>query len=158
MGGISGRGLRPSPLALLFVVAVTSVPAGPQSVNRGTLSLRVEPECSISNFTSTSPDHDDGTLRGVTTFRYKLRTSGAGAAAIQLKLDQVRGLFKYTVNLPGSAAFSGNNVIPESGTLTVASFGPDAHTSKEGYTGTLSWELPYDVTASPSMALSISCH
>ena len=160
MGEIYRPRLRPWLLGLLLVLAVTSVPVRTQSASQGTLLLRVQPECVLLNSNTTlAGQQEAGTLSGVSTFQYKLRTSGAGGAAIQMKLDQPGAVVNYVVSLPGSAATSGSAAIPASGILTVANFGPNSHSSRAGDTGMLTWSLPASGSAAaPPMVFSISCH
>lgn len=143
---------------LSLLVALTSVPVRPQQSGHSTFRLRIEPNCSIPNSTTELSDHqDDGVLRGVSTFRYKLRTSGSGGASIQLKLAQPGAQFSYVVRLRGVAAYSGSQVIPESGSVTVAQFGPNSHSSKKGDTGTITWSLQGATGAPPPMVFTIAC-
>jgi len=158
MGDSHRTTTRPWLLALLVVLALTSVPVRTQSASQTTLLLRIGPECSIVNSTNISIGQDDAVLQGVTQFRYKLRTSGLGGAAIQLRLNRPGAKFTYSVHLPAGAPSSGSQTIPESGILTVANFGPDAHSSKDGDLGTLSWSLPNEPGEGvPPLVFSITC-
>ena len=145
-------------LALAIALAVITLPGRTQPA-QSSLLLRIGPECVIVNAATTLTDHpDDGMLSGVTTFIYKLRSSGAGGAAIQLALDRPGVPFNYVVRLAANAAASGSQVIPASGLITVAQFGGDSHSSKAGDTGSISWSVPADSSVpAPRVSVSISC-
>src|SRR6516162_10524037 len=82
-------------LALAIALAVITLPGRTQPA-QSNLMLRIGPECVIVNAATTLTDHpDDGMLSGVTTFTYKLRSSRAGGAAIQLALDRPGVPFNY---------------------------------------------------------------
>jgi len=145
---------------LLLFLSLTAMPVRTQQSGQSTLQLRVPPECSITGSTSTlSGPADGGALMGATTFSYKLRTSSEGGASIQLKLAQPGAQFSYVVRLPGAAESSGSQTIPKSSTITVAQFGPNAHSAKQGDTGTMNWSLKGATNAgTPQIALTIQCN
>jgi hypothetical protein len=102
---------------------------------------------------------DGEVLTGATTFSYKLRTSGGGGASLQLKLAQPGAQFSYVVRLPGAAESSGSQTIPESSTITVAQFGSNAHSAKQGDTGTMNWSLKGAANSGmPEIAFTIRCN
>lgn len=144
---------------LLLLVTLTPMPVRTQQSSQGTLLLRIDPECSITNpATVYSGGGEDGALSATTTFRYKLRTSKTGGGSIQLKLDRPGALFHYTLRLP-TGEFAGSQPIPESSGVTVARFGAGAHSSREGDTGTVRWTLKgaHD-TSHPRVEVTIGCN
>jgi hypothetical protein len=146
--------------ALLLFLTAASMQVRTEQSSQGTLLLRIEPECSITRPASTiARVEGDGTIGGVTTFGYKLRTSKAGGASIQLRMDRPGGQLSYVVRLPGVPASAGNQRIPESSAMTVARFGPDAHSSREGDTGSVTWSLQDPArTGTPQVGVSIRCY
>ena len=160
MGEFLGVSVKSCGRALLLFWAAASLPVRTQQSGQGTLLLRIDPECSITWSASTlSGRRDSGAFGGVTTFRYKLRTSKGGTAAIQLKLDRPGARFDYVVRLPGARESSGGQIIPESSSITVARFGPNSHSSKEGDTGTITWTLQDTADVGPPpIVLTIRCN
>ncbi len=122
------------------------------------LQLRIGPECSVAVVNSTVSDMGQGIFTGATAFVYKIRTSaagGSGAMEFQLldetELEGTGGAARsmpaapsldYAVRLsgPAAAAPSQAGVSPLSA-VTVATFGPNARSFREGAAGVLTWTL-----------------
>jgi hypothetical protein len=144
----------------LVLLAISSVPGRPQQSSHSTLMLRVEPECSIASSVATPSGGQAGALEGVTAFRYKLRTSGAGGAAILLQLGAPGAKFNYLVQLPAAGTqFSGSSTIADASPITIATFGPNAHSSRAGDPGSITWSLEAAAgTQAPPMTLKMRCN
>jgi len=156
-------------LAVLFLAGFGAISAfGQTFAGTGTtsLSVNVGAEAAIAITTSTTTLANSGTLfasdyTGTTSFTYKVRTgasSGTGSIVLQITSDfngtggpsvasppTSTDLLKYscTVAASGSACGAGQTA-STSATTPVAGFGPDAHSTKAGDAGSVTWTLPND--------------
>jgi len=121
--------------------------------------LRVEPECSIVDPVTTLERAEGGVLHGVTRFRYKMRTSNNGGATIQLQLDRPGTKLSYVVNLPDGAQSSGSQAMQVGVPIVVARFGGNAHSSKDGDAGSVTWTLEGVAAGeTPSVVVTTHCN
>jgi hypothetical protein len=133
-----------SVLALCFLALLCTLPVGAQSSHGTTLTLTVAPECSIGIVSLSLGSSNSQTV----TFNYKLRTAGAGGQGqITLRFTTAGATIypdgsevDYETSLAGPGTPS-SGTIPTANALisgiVIARFGPEAHSSHNGATGTV---------------------
>ena|SRR6266566_2600963 len=156
-----------SMLALCCSALLGALPVHAQSLRGTTLALTVAPECSIE-IVSLPPAGSNGQT---VTFNYKLRTSGAGGQG-QITLRFIAASpanypedsnvdYQTTLAGPGTAS-SGTTPAANalSAGIVIARFGPEAHSSRAGATGTAQFTVnpPAGLPSEPLRpSFSISC-
>jgi hypothetical protein len=160
--------------ALLFIVF--SLPMHAQRAATTVLALTVGSQCGVSVLSSSHSEVSGGPAgeyTGTITFVYYVRTStAAGSGNIELELvddssqsGNSSGMaVSYTTDLSGvGSANSGRQTVSSSSTnITVASFGADQHSPRQGNTGTINWTFNRDAMSSntslpPTPHLNMSC-
>ena len=147
------------------VTATLIAPCRGERTASSGLNVRVEPACQVSVQSSTVESPQTGIASGAIQFRYWVRTGrSAGGGQIRLILQgpqqPAQGSLDHRVTLSavgipttrkGDVADNGNSVVE---------FRPDAHTSRDGGTGTVVWKVigpPPGLSYAPA-SLSISCY
>ena len=141
----------------LTAMALACAAFAAQQSRTTVLLVNVGPACAVSIASSTvRPDPVNGAFDGEIRFRYQMRTSRGGAGDIHLKaLDSGRTL-TYTVSLSGAGTpAAGLQTLTGMQPLSVATFGPDAHSSRAGDEGVISWHATG--SAPPAWSLGIAC-
>lgn len=154
------------PFFVFLTPLLCTLPIHAQSSHGTTLALTVAPECSIG-IVSLSPG---GTNSQTVTFNYKLRTSGAGGqgqitlrfTAASPTTDPNGSTVDFQTSLDGPGTASSGNAPAASALnsgIVIARFGPEAHSSRSGATGTVQFTfntppgLPLELLG-PSFAIS----
>jgi hypothetical protein len=128
-----------------------------------TLQVPVTPQCSLSILNSSVTGVDGEGVTGTITFTYTLRTGRlAGSGAIELALAGDSSLegaaLTYASALPAAGVSrSGTEVLSSARRTQVAVFGANAHSSREGNTGSVNWTLKNYRGAAPTVRLAINC-
>ncbi len=158
--------------ATVLLIVVFSLPLHAQRSATTVLALAVGSQCGVSVLSSSHSDVSSGgpsgEYTGTITFVYYVRTStAAGSGNIELELldDSARsanssgGALSYTTDLSGVG--SGNSgrqtVSSSSANFTVATFGADQHSPRQGSTGTINWTFTRD-PMSPNSSLPPTVH
>jgi hypothetical protein len=156
-----------SVLVLCCSELLGTLPVQAQSSRGTTLALSVLPECSIG-IVSLSPGAPNSKT---VTFNYKLRTAGAGGQGqITLRFTAVSPTnYPYGSNVDFQTVLAGPGTASSGTTpaanalnsgIVIARFGPEAHSSRAGATGTVQFTvnpppgLPFELLR-PSV--SIGC-
>ena len=162
--------------AAALSIVIFSIPMHAQRAATSVLALTVGSQCGVSvlssNHSEASGAQSDQ-YTGTITFQYYLRTSGgAGGGDIELELvdDSGRAVnssgatLSYTTDLSGvgSANSGRQSVSSASANITVASFGADQHSPRQGSTGTINWTFTHDAVSSnsylaPTLRLNMAC-
>jgi hypothetical protein len=163
---------------LALLIPLFSFPLYAQGTGSTMLSLSVGAQCGVfvlsSSQSETSSGKQANEYTGTVTFQYFVRTAtGTGSGNLQLELvllddssrvDSSGAALSYAMNLSGvGTASSGRQTISSpSANITVASFGADQHTSKQGSTGTLTWTFDRDSISptrslAPTVTLNMAC-
>ena len=135
----------------LMAFVMGMLPVGAQPGGRTALAVVVRPECGVNIVSQVAGPENAQTV----TFNYKLRTSaGGGKGQILLRVSGA-GAMEYRTTLTGpgvalSGAADGGNA-----GLVIAQFGPGAHTSRAGATGTV--QIAGSVADGFRPVLSIGC-
>jgi hypothetical protein len=97
--------------------------------------VEVRPECGVNLVTQAPGAGGSETI----AFQYKLRTSAAnGKGQIVLRLSGAStGMVEYRATLAGPGIPMAGRVEGGKGEIAIAEFGPEAHTSRTGATGTV---------------------
>ena len=161
--------------ATCLLIVIFSLPMQAQRAATTVLALTVGSQCGVSVLSSSHSEVSSGPsseYTGTITFVYYLRTStGAGSGNIELELvdDSARSgdssvALSYTTDLSGvGIANSGRQAISSSSAnITVASFGADQHSPRQGNTGTINWTFIRDAMSSnsslpPTLHLNMAC-
>ena len=162
--------------AAASLVLIFSLPMPAQRAASTVLALNVGSQCGISVLSSNQSEVSSGPsseYTGTITFVYYLRTSaGAGSGNIELELvdDSRRAVnsigvaLSYTTGLSGAGtANSGRQTVSSSSaSFTVASFGADQQSPRQGSAGTINWTLVRDSMSSnnnlpPTLRLNTTC-
>jgi hypothetical protein len=162
--------------AAALLIVIFSLPMHAQRAATSVLALTVGSQCGVSVLSSshsevTGAQSDQYT--GTITFQYYLRTSGgAGGGDIELELVDDSGrvvnlsgaTISYTTDLSGAgSANSGRQALSSSSAnITVASFGADQHSPRQGSTGTINWTFTRDAMSAnsylpPTLRLNMAC-
>ena len=159
-----------------LLIFIFSLPMHAQRAANALLAVNVGSQCGVSVLSSNQSEISNGSssqYSGTITFVYYLRTSaGAGSGNIELEVADDSGravnssgsALSYTTDLSGAGtASSGRQTISSSSaSLTVASFGADQHSPRQGSTGTINWTLVRDPMSSsnnlpPTLRLNTAC-
>jgi hypothetical protein len=136
-----------------------------QSSRGTTLALTVKPECSIGTVSQSQAD----TNSEIVTFNYKIRTAGAGGQGrITLRLTAASpanypagSKFEYQIALDGAGTPTSGVATPEdilNSGIVIAQFGPQAHSTRAGDTGTVQLKLnPPSPFGLLQPSISITC-
>jgi hypothetical protein len=162
--------------ASALLIIIFSLPMQAQRAATSVLAISVGSQCGVSVLSSTNSEvrtGPSGEYTGTITFVYYLRTStGAGSGTIELELvdDSARSgdssgvALTYTTDLSGvGSANSGHQTLSSaSANITVASFGADQHSPRQGSTGTINWTFNRDAMSSnsslpPTLHLNMAC-
>ena len=162
--------------ATALLIVIFSLPMHAQRAANTLLAVNVGSQCGVSVLSSNQSEVSSGQSSGYTgtiTFVYYLRTSAAaGSGNIELEVvdDSGRAVnsfgsaLSYTTDLSGAGTGnSGRQTISSSSaSLTVASFGADQHSPRQGSTGTINWTLVRDPMSSgnnlpPTLRLNTVC-
>ena len=163
--------------AAVLSVFIFSLPMQAQRAANTVLALSVGSQCGVSVLSSSQSAVSSGPsseYTGTITFVYYLRTSaGAGSGNIELELvdDSGRAVnssgaaISYLTDLSGAGtANSGRQTVSSSSaSFTVASFGADQHSPRQGSTGTINWTFNRDAMSSsnsslpPTVRLNMAC-
>lgn len=147
--------------SLIVSALLCALPAIAQSSRGTTLALTIAPECSIGIIALSPAGPNSQTV----TFSYRLRTSGAGGQGQITMRFTAPGLanggnvdYQTALSGPGTPS-SGTNLAASALTsgIVIARFGPEAHSSRTGATGTVQFTVnpPAGLPLQPSF--SISC-
>jgi hypothetical protein len=153
-------------LAFIF-----SLPMHAQRAANTVLALNVGSQCGVSVLSSNQSAVSSGSsseYTGTITFVYYLRTSaGAGSGNIELELVDGSGravnssaAISYMTDLSGAGtANSGRQTVSSSSaSFTVASFGADQHSPRQGSAGTINWTFNRDAMSSSNSSLPPTVH
>jgi hypothetical protein len=159
-----------------LLIVIFSLPMQAQRAATSVLALTVGSQCGVSVLSSSHSEVSSGPsseYTGTITFVYYVRTStGAGSGNIELELLDDSGrsgnssglALSYTTDLSGvGSANSGRQALSSSSAnITVASFGPDQHSPRQGSTGTINWTFNRDAMSSnsslpPTLHLNMAC-
>jgi len=159
-----------------LLIVIFSLPMHAQRAATTVLALRVGSQCGVSVLSSSHSEVSSGApseYTGTITFVYYVRTStGAGSGNIELELVDDSGrsgnssglALSYTTDLSGvGSANSGRQTVSSSSaSITVASFGADEHSPRQGSTGTINWTFNRDAMSSnsslpPTLHLNMAC-
>jgi hypothetical protein len=159
-----------------LLIFIFSLPMHAQRAANTLLAVNVGSQCGVSVLSSNQSDISNGSssqYSGTITFLYYLRTSaGAGSGNIELEVADDSGragnsygsALSYTTELSGAGTSnSGRQTISSSSaSFTVASFGADQHSPRQGSTGTINWTLVRDPMSSsnnlpPTLRLNTAC-
>jgi len=150
-------------IACVVLTLCCWVPLHAQQFGATTLQVQVIPQCSLSILNSRVTGVDPDGVTGTITFTYKLRTGRlAGSGAIELALAGDSSLegaaLTYASTLPGAGVSrSGTEALSSTPRAQVAVFGANAHSSREGNTGSINWTLKNYRGAAPTVRLTINC-
>lgn len=164
-------GTRVFSLVLVAVIALSALAATASAQGSTVVVLTIPPEASIRIDSSGIQHATAAEVVNTTSFTYRIRTSklgGAGRITAQVDLDpavagSVEMVYTAAVSGPGFAP-SGRQRLGELAELTVASFGPNAHSAKTGNAGSFNLILPKTVLASatvpaaPTVTFTISAN
>ena len=162
--------------ATVLLIVIFSLPMQAQRAATSVLALTVGSQCGVSVLSSSHSEVSSGPsseYTGTITFVYYVRTStGAGSGNIELELLDDSGrsanssgaALSYTTDLSGvGSANSGRQTVSSSSaSITVASFGADQHSPRQGSTGTINWTFNRDAMSSnsslpPTLHLNMAC-
>jgi len=168
--------ISPCAKALALLIPLFSFPVHAQRTGSTALALSVGAQCDVFVLSSSQSEPSSGQqsneYSGTVTFQYYVRTAvGTGDGNLQLelvddssKIDSSGAALSYATNLSGvGTANSGRQKISSpSASITVASFGADQHSTKQGSTGTLTWTFNRDSISPnrslpPTVRLNMAC-
>jgi hypothetical protein len=159
-----------APLIFIF-----SLPMNAQRAANTVLALNVGSQCAVSVLSSNQSEvsGQSSEYTGTITFVYYLRTSAtAGSGNIELEVVDDSGrvvkspgaALSYTTDLSGAGTANSarQTISSSSASFTVASFGADQHSPRQGSTGTINWTFNREAASStnnlpPTLRLNAAC-